>query len=315
MKRNVSCQEIGILEDKFKYIIWETMKVIAKKVNAFTDSSDGGNPAGVVLNSPKLTDKQMSYVTKKLNVSETAFVFPSDIADFRIRFFTPTIEVDLCGHATIATFFTMTLERVFPRNRNIILNQETKAGVLQVSIEFTSDGEIDRVMMTQKKPVLKDIYLDISEVASSLNISLEEIDDSFPKQAVSTGLFTLPICIKSFDTLKSIKPDFEKIKKICKKLDLGSFHLYTFNTLEPRSLYHARNFAPVYNVNEDPVTGTANGAVCSYLLKNKIIQERNLICEQGDIIGRPGRVYVEIYDDLVRVGGRAKIVVEKEISL
>lgn len=315
MKRNVSWQEIGIIEDKFKNIIWGTMKVIAKKVNAFTDSFEGGNPAGVVLNSPKLTDKQMAYISKKLNVSETAFVFPSDIADYKIRFFSPSIEVDLCGHATIATFFTMAQEGIFPGNRNIIVNQETKSSVLPVSIEFTSDGEIDRVMMTQKKPVLKDIYLDISEVASSLNISLEGIDDSFPKQAVSTGLFTLPICIKSFDTLKSIKPDFEKIKKICKKLDVGSFHLFTFNTLEPRSLYHARNFAPAYSINEDPVTGTANGAVCSYLLKNEIIQDRNLICEQGDIIGRPGRVYVEIYYDLVRVGGRAKIVEEKEISL
>jgi predicted PhzF superfamily epimerase YddE/YHI9 len=91
----------------------------------------------------------------------------------------------------------MAQEGIFPGNRNIIVNQETKAGVLPVSIEFTSVGEIDRVMMTQKKPVLKDIYLDISEVASSLNISLEELDESFPKQAVSTGLFTLPIHIKS----------------------------------------------------------------------------------------------------------------------
>jgi len=98
-------------------------------------------------------------------------------------------------------------------------------------------------------------------------------------------------------------------------LNVGSFHLFTFWTIEPRSVYHARNFAPVYTVNEDPVTGTANGAVCSYLLKNKIIGERNLICEQGDIIGKPGRVYVEINGNIVKVGGRAKIVQEKEIVL
>jgi len=291
------------------------MKVIAKKVNAFTDSSKGGNPAGVVLNSPKLTDKQMASVTKQLKVSETAFVFPSFKADFMIRFFTPETEVDLCGHATIAAFFIMASEGIFPGNRNIIVKQETKAGVLPVSVEFSDDGEVDRVMMTQKKPIFKDIYLDISDIAGSLNISKEEIDDSFPKQAVSTGLFTFPVCIKSFDTLKTIKPDFEKIKKICNKLNVGSFHLFTFDTLEPRSVYHARNFAPVYAINEDPVTGTANGAVCSYLIINKIIEERNLICEQGDIIGRPGRVYVEINNDIVRVGGRAKIVEEKEILL
>lgn len=291
------------------------MKVKAKKVNAFTDSLEGGNPAGVVLNSPDLTDKQMAYITKQLKVSETAFVFPSNIADFKIRFFSPKIEVDLCGHATIATFFTMALEGLFPKNYNSVVKQETKAGILPVSIEFSDEGSVNRVMMTQKKPILKDIHLDIYEVADSLKISVDKIDDFLPKQSVSTGLFTLPVCVDSFETLKSIKPDFEKIKKICDKLDVGSFHLFTFQTLEPRSIYHARNFAPIYGIDEDPVTGTANGAVCSYLLRNNIIHENNLICEQGDIIGRSGRVFVDVKKNAVSVGGKAKIVKEKEIII
>ena len=289
------------------------MKVTAKIVNAFTDLLDGGNPAGVVLNSPDLTDKQMANISKQLKVSETAFVFPSDKADFKIRFFTPKFEVNLCGHATIATFFTMALEGFFPRDHNSIVTQETKAGILPVTIEFFDDKNVNRVMMTQKKPILKDIYLDISKIADSLKISTDEIDESLPKQSVSTGLFTLPICIKSYEILKSINPNFEKIKQICEKNNLGSFHLFTFQTLESRSVYHARNFAPYYGVNEDPVTGTANGAVCSYLLLNKIIHESILICEQGDIIGRPGRVFVEINKNSVKVGGRAKIVEQKEI--
>jgi trans-2,3-dihydro-3-hydroxyanthranilate isomerase len=290
------------------------MKIRVKKVNAFTDSIKGGNPAGVVLNSPDLTDKQMAYVSKMFKVSETAFVFPSSKADFKLRFFTPEIEVDLCGHATIATFFTMALEDFFPDKINKIVLQETKAGVFPVNINFTEDGNIDRVMMTQKKPIFKDIHLDILKIADSLKISRENINDSLPKQIVSTGLFTLPICIKSFDVLKKIKPDFTKIKKICNNLGIGSFHLFTFETIEHASVYHARNFAPVYGVNEDPVTGTANGAVCSYLIKNRIVQENNLLCEQGDVIGRPGRVFVEINKNIVKVGGRAIVVGEKEIT-
>jgi PhzF family phenazine biosynthesis protein len=207
------------------------------------------------------------------------------------------------------------LEGFFPKNYNSVVKQETKAGILPVSIEFSDDGSVNRVMMTQKKPILKDIHLDIYEIADSLKISVDKIDDSLPKQSVSTGLFTLPVCVESFETLKSIKPDFEKIKKICDKLDLGSFHLFTFQTLEPRSIYHARNFAPVYGINEDPVTGTANGAVCSYLLRNNIIHKNNLICEQGDIIGRPGRVFVDVNKNAVSVGGKAKIVKEKEIII
>ncbi len=290
------------------------MKINVKKVNAFTESLEGGNPAGVVLDSPDLTDEQMKYISKELVVSETAFVFPSKKADYKIKFFSPDVEVELCGHATIATFFTMALEGVFSQNNDTIVTQETKAGVLPVNIYF-SDEKADRVMMTQGKPQFKDICLDISILADSLNISVDEIDDSLPKQIVSTGLFTLPLCVKSFDILKAINPDFEKIKKLCNRFGVGSFHLFTFDTVESDSIYHARNFAPVYGVNEDPVTGTANGAICSYLIKNKIVKDRNLICEQGDIMGRPGRVFVEIGGNGVKVGGKARVVEEREISV
>lgn len=290
------------------------MKINVKTVNAFTESLEGGNPAGVVLDSPDLTDEQMKHISKVLSVSETAFVFPSKKADYKIRFLSPDVEVDLCGHATIATFFTMALEGVFSQNINTVIIQETKSGVLPVDIYF-SDETVDRVMMTQATPRYKDICLDISILADSLNISVDEIDDSLPKQIVSTGLFTLPLCVKSFDILKAINPDFEKIKKLCSRFGVGSFHLFTFDTIESDSTYHARNFAPVYGVNEDPVTGTANGAVCSYLLKNKIVKDRNLICEQGDIMGRPGRVFVEIDIDEVKVGGKARIVEEIEINV
>jgi PhzF family phenazine biosynthesis protein len=209
----------------------------------------------------------------------------------------------------------MGLEGFFSKKEKVVVTQETKAGVFPVSIEFTSDGDVARVMMAQDKPVLKDIYLDISEIANSLRIKADEIDDSFPVQKASTGLFTLPICVKSFNILKSMEPDFLKIKNICKKLGVGSFHVFTFDTLEPSSLYHVRNFPPLYGVNEDPVTGTANGAVCSYLLKNNIIQKTEMVCEQGDVIGRSGRVFVEIKDDNVQVGGRAVVAEERELTL
>lgn len=285
------------------------------KVNAFTESLKGGNPAGVVLDSPDLIDEQMKHISKKLAVSETAFVFPSNVADFKVRFFSPKVEVDLCGHATIATFFAMALKGKFSPKKNNVVTQETKVGILPVNIYYNDDKKIDRVMMTQGKPIYKNIHFNISLVADSLKVDVKDIDDSLPKQIVSTGLFTLPICIKSYDDLKNIKPDFEKVKKICDKIGAGSFHVFTFETIEPNSIYHARNFAPVYGINEDPVTGTANGAVSSYLLKHKIIKDKNLICEQGDIIGRPGRVFVEIGKDVVKVGGKARIAQEREIEV
>jgi trans-2,3-dihydro-3-hydroxyanthranilate isomerase len=289
--------------------------MIVKKVNAFTESKYGGNPAGVVLNSPKLSDEQMKKISKIMQVSETAFIFPSKVANFRLRFFSPEVEVDLCGHATIATFFTMAQEKLFDIIiEKLTVNQETKAGILPVDIYF-KDGKCEKVMMTQKKPIFKGIYINKKEVADSLNIDVKDIDTSLPNQIVSTGLFTLPICVKSFSILRNMKPNFEKIKKLSTKLGVGSFHVFTFSTMNKDSTYHARCFAPLYGINEDPVTGTANGAVCSYLVKNKIIDQTKLICEQGDIMGRSGRVLVEIDKNTVRVGGKAKLVEEKDIEV
>ena len=287
------------------------MKIKIKKINAFTDSMQGGNPAGVVLNSPFLTDYQMRLICKKLNVSETAFIFPSIIADYNVRFFSSKIEVNLCGHATIATFYAMFKENYFPNRRFISLKQNTKSGILPVEIYHTKNGIFDKIMMIQKKPALRNINLDYSEIADSLNISKISINEKLPKQIVSTGLYTLPICIDSFNIMEKIRPNFKKIKDICNKYNVGSIHLFKFDTIESDSIYHARNFAPLYGVNEDPVTGTANGAVCSYLLLNKIISKKELICEQGDIIKRSGRVYVNLKNNKVRVGGKAKFVEEK----
>jgi len=289
------------------------MKINVKKINAFTDKRSGGNPAGLVLlDSLDLSESQMSYVSKVLKVSETAFVCPGLNSDYKVRFFSPEVEVDLCGHATIASFFYMASEGFIIKN---ILTQETKVGILPVEIEFDRNKKVKKVMMSQAKGILKDIFLDILDISNSLNISKEDIDFSLPQQIVSTGLFTLPICVNSFDILKNIKPDFKKIRRYCERINVGSFFVFTFDTIEPDSVYHARCFAPVYGINEDPVTGTANGALCLYLTRNKIVKGLDFICEQGDIIGRPGRVSVNIEKDKAKVGGRAKLVEEKVLDL
>jgi len=289
--------------------------MLVKKVNAFTELDNAGNPAGVVTDQGRLTEDQMKYITKTLAVSETAFMYPSKIADYKIRFFSPEIEVDLCGHATIATFFILAQQGLFDKTKEkIALTQETKAGILPIDIYF-KNNTCEKVMMTQSRPMIKGIRLNKKEIADSLNIFESDIDYSLPEQIVSTGLFTLPICVSSLYHLKILRPDFEKIKKLCIKLGVGSFHIFSFDTVEENSIYHARNFAPLYGINEDPVTGTANGAVCYYLFKNKIINQKKLLCEQGDIIGRPGRVLVEIDNSKVRVGGKAKLVAEIDMGV
>lgn len=80
------------------------MKIKVYKLNSFAKAKEGGNAAGVVLNADSLSEKEMAKIAAVLGFSETAFVLQSNVADFKLRFFTPNEEVDLCGHATIASF-------------------------------------------------------------------------------------------------------------------------------------------------------------------------------------------------------------------
>lgn len=283
------------------------MKVDVLKVHAFTSDENGGNPAGVVLQPGFLTDKQMKSITKKIGVSETAFVFPSKKANYKVRFFSPSVEVDLCGHATIATFTVIGSRLKTGAKKSITITQETKAGVLPVQVNFINGQDVDFVLMRQSPLIIEDVTFDSLMLANMLNIPVETISEKLPKQRVSTGLFTLPICVNSLDTLEKMNPDFNKVKQFCKKINVGSLHVFSFETYDSDSVYHARNFAPRYNVNEDPVTGTANGALCSYLRYHQLVSAQNMICEQGDIIGKKGRVRVSFHDNEVWVGGKAKI--------
>ena len=283
------------------------MEVEVIPVYSFTTIEGHGNPAGVVLSPQGLSDEQMMEISKKLQVSETAFLFSSDEADFFVRFFSPTSEVDLCGHATIAAFSLLGNNLDHQDHPIVEFRQKTHAGILRVHCQYEKHVLI-RVMMEQHPLVTESIEFEDVILADALNIKNEHIISDFQKNRVSTGLFTLPVCIDSLDILKMMKPDFPKIKTLCTLLGVGSMHVFTFDSLNETSIYHARNFAPLYGINEDPVTGTANGAVCAYLHKNKFVDNKEMICEQGDIINRPGRVYVDVSNHpSVWVGGTAVI--------
>jgi PhzF family phenazine biosynthesis protein len=292
------------------------MDVEVSLVHSFTKQKNSGNPAGVVLNPPKnITDDQMKNISKKLDVSETAFVFPSKTADMHVRFFSPTVEVNLCGHATIAAFYCIAQQQSISSKKQMTFIQQTKAGHLPVTISYDTDGIIEKIMMKQTRLQQIDKTIAFPHLAKALRIDEEMIRKDIRPMPVSTGLFTLPVCVKSFETLKQMMPDFTLVSSFCENIGVGSLHVFTFETLDPGSLYHARNFAPLYGINEDPVTGTANGAICSYLKKQGFFKDEEIIVEQGDIIDHAGRVHVLIRNDDISVGGTATIVEEKTISV
>ena len=291
-------------------------RIKIKQVDAFTSLPFGGNPAGVVTDANNISDDIKQKIAKEMNLSETAFVSHSDKADFKVQFFTPRFEVDLCGHATIATFDTLYKENKLDLSKDKIY-QETKAGILPIEIRNINNKTI--FMMTQVSPIFENLDYLRDEVAKSLNLSSDDLL-TYPVEKISTGLWWLVFGVKSLELLKNINPDLNKISKLSEVYDFAGFSIFAMETIDKEATYHIRSIAPFCGVAEDPVCGTGNGCVASYIVHHKLIEgnKLSLIGEQGNFVNRPGRVYVEIQNNNgditdVKIGGEATTVLEGEI--
>ena len=282
-------------------------------LNAFAKTDNGGNPAGVVLNADALSENDMKRISNLVGFSETAFVTKSSLADFKVRFFTPNEEVDICGHATVATFHTLEVKDKISTGTYF---QETKAGILRVAVkdDYT-------IMMTQNTPQFYEV-IDKQEIANSLNISINKIIEDLPVQIVSTGLKDIIIPIKNIDTLNHINPNFSMISDISRKYNTIGYHLFTLETLYGSNA-HCRNFAPLYDIPEESATGTSNGALACYLFKyNKITSQQSdkLVIEQGYSMDKPSEIYVSLLTNNstiieVNVGGKALNMSEMNVEI
>lgn len=292
-------------------------KVEIKQVDAFTSIPFGGNPAGVVLDAAYLSEDEKQKIAREMNLSETAFVSPSEVADFKVQFFTPKFEVDLCGHATIGTFSALYEEGRLDLSKNKFF-QETKAGVLPVEL-VDIDGE-KVFMMTQTTPKFEVFDMPKSEVAKLLGLNEEDLLD-VPAMKTSTGLWWLVFGVKNLDKLMNAKPDLSAINRVSEDFNLIGITPFCIETLDEKYSYHLRAIAPLVGVAEDPVCGTGNGSVASYIIQNKLIKCNDtidLIGEQGMEVDRPGCVYVSISKENdkiseVKIGGTAVTVLNGEL--
>ncbi|WML34299.1 PhzF family phenazine biosynthesis protein [Clostridium sp. OS1-26] len=289
------------------------MKLKVYTLNSFAKSIEGGNPAGVVLNADHLAEEDMKKIAGIIGFSETAFVMKSDLADFKVRFFTPNEEVDLCGHATIATFYTLSSQGFIKPGK---YSQETKAGVLKVEVK-----EDLSIMMDQNTPSYYEI-ISKEEITDSLNITIDEMLEDLPVQIVSTGLRDILVPVKNLNILNSIKPDFEKVSNISSKYNTIGYHIFTLESLKGSNA-HCRNLAPLYGIPEESATGTSNGALSCYLYKYgkmKSDDAGNIVVEQGYSMKKPSEIVValttqgeEIIE--VKVGGKALNLTEIEVAI
>lgn len=287
------------------------MKIKALTLNSFTSDPSGGNPAGVVMDADSLTVPQMKEIASKVGFSETAFVMKSDSCDFKVRFFTPVEEVDLCGHATIAVFHALNELNVIGSG---VYTQETLAGNLEV--EVFEDGLI---LMDQSKPKFFET-IDPTEISDSLGIPESYLSSTLPIQIVSTGIKDILVPLSSVKALYHLEPKMNVISSLSEKYGVTGYHVFTTEA-EEGFLCECRNFAPLYGIDEESATGTSNGALISYMYKYGVINKDkmdDLVIKQGYSMGTPSQIYGKLNADgevidRVRIGGKAVITGEVEI--
>lgn len=289
------------------------------QVDAFTDQALGGNPCAVVFDADDLSSQTMLAIAREMNLSETAFVLRSQVADFRVRYFTPAEEIPLAGHPTIATTFALIdSRRVALKADRMTITLEMQVGPIRVDI-YSSRGKVELIVMSQKKPQFLNIYSP-EEVLPIFGLSINDAVADLPIQTVSTGTPQLMVPLRNLEALQKAQPDITAYISFRKRADFFSPHLFCMQGVTQMGQTFARHFGTPPDLMEDPFTGSATGGMAAYLWHYGQIQQPHFVAEQGHWMNRPGQARVEVVGppediETVRVGGRAVTVLRGELSI
>lgn len=292
-------------------------------IDSFTRAAFSGNPAGVVLDADGLSTEQMQAIARELKHSETAFVLSpqGDGHDVQVRFFTPTTEVPMCGHATIAAHYARALALGID---NALVVQRTLAGDIPVEVKRVDDELV--VAMTQR--VIEFGFMlprsTIDAICAALGIRFTDLDSMCPVRVVSTGHSKVLVGISDEALLDRLAPDLAALAQLSGELGCNGYYVFTLNHADRRFSARGRMFAPAIGITEDPVTGNANGPLGAYLVLHNLIghdgKKAYFNFEQGRSIGRSGNVSVEVdisngWPVKVKVSGHAVVVYEAALRV
>lgn len=289
--------------------------------DVFTSNIFGGNQLAVLPFADSIPEEYFQRIAREFNFSETAFIFKPDNQkhDYRMRIFTPFNEIPTAGHPTIGTaHILLNAVKCKTKTENMLLFEQ-KIGDIPVSFSKNNNLCSD-ITMTQPLPEFGKIYDNYEIIAEILSLSPDDIDTSIPTEAISCGNKFLYIPIKTIEALKNIKMRTDLLSKHANSFETTELYTFTFETEQQESTVHARMFAPLVGIYEDPATGSASGPLGCYLVKNKLNDGKNIVCEQGFEMGRPSIVNVSIEHlngDImkVKVGGNSVLVSKGELII
>lgn len=254
------------------------------QVDAFTCTPFSGNPAAVCILEHAAEESWMQDVAREMNLSETAFLY-AETDGFNLRWFGPSMEVDLCGHATLASAHILWEEGRVDEEE---IRFNSRSGLLTA----VKDGEWINLNFPAEPPVEKEITPALVEALGTRPLY------------VGTNRFDLVVEVESEQVLRHLKPDFQKLN------DYSQLGFIVTSRSEGEAYdYVSRFFAPSRGVNEDPVTGSSHCCLAPYW-QHKLNNNR-FRAYQASARGGVFRVYLE--GNRVIIGGQAVTVMRGEI--
>jgi len=284
-----------------------------KQVDVFTTTPFLGNPVAVVLDAADLTSEQMQQIAAWTNLSETTFVQPpsSAAADYRLKIFTPKQELPFAGHPTLGSAHAVIESGVaIPRQGK--LRQECLAGIVELSIETTDEGQ--RILLESPRAKITDLEsAKAADVAQALDMTGELTE---PALRVDVGVVWLVANLANCQTVAELKPDIDRVLKVSVANQASGITVFGKSN-DGFSQIHVRSFAPALGVAEDPVCGSGNASVAAYLIHYGLLQKfgAEFLARQGMQLGRDGQVTVRAHGKVIQIGGYAATCVDGNLRV
>ncbi|MDP9803777.1 PhzF family phenazine biosynthesis protein [Acinetobacter calcoaceticus] len=289
------------------------MSVVAfKQVDVFTSQAFKGNPVAVIMDASTLTSEQMQAIANWTNLSETTFVLPAtdSQADYQVRIFTPQNELPFAGHPTIGTAHAL-LEAGLITAKEGKLVQQCGAGLVALTV-----SELNHISFELPQP--KITPLDTTQTQKLAEILKCQIDTQWNAALVDVGARWVVLQAVNAEAVLATQPDFAALKQHDLEMKVGGATVYGFyeNNDEQKHI-EVRSFAPSIGINEDPVCGSGNGSVASFIRYHGILPAQNdqVLSSQGRVLGRDGQLQLNLYQDKILVGGTAVTCIDGTINL
>jgi len=256
------------------------------KLAAFTDTPEGGNPAGVWIGAELPDPSTMQRIAAEVGFSETAFLAPTSGPARVVRYYSPVAEVPFCGHATIAAGIVLA-----EAGGDGVYRLTTAVGEVPVSVRQCSGQRLASLTSVEPRCAPADRSL-LTDALATLGWDEAELDPSIPPARAYAGAWHLVLAVARARRLATLDYDFDRLKAIMLAHDLTTLQLVW---RESHSVFHARNPFPVGGIVEDPATGAAAAALGGYLRQAGLIQAPVVVTiRQGEAMGRPSLLTVEI---------------------